>query len=453
MQMELPEILNLPPKMLPIIDGINKYKFILLEGGRGSGKSHGVARLLEAIAEKRRVRIVCGRETQNSIEDSVYTILSDLIRDYSLGFEVLSNKIRHPRTGSEFKFRGFREQGSVNIKGLEGVDIVWIDEAQAITQRTLDTLIPTIRKEKSKFIFTMNRFMRDDPVYDFLVNRDDCLHIKINYFDNPFCPLTLKIEAEVCKNKSQKEYAHIWLGEPLSGADDYLFNYDKLWAALGRKPFGETIFRQRVMGIDFAAQGNDLCVATILDRVSGQHFQVTKRIAWDEPDAMVSVGKIVNLIGENKPDVTILDVGGMGHAVWNRLQEVGMDVKRFDGASTQLVDTKHYVNARANGYYLLREWFDSGFLCVTEGDKDLISQLEKIKIKFRSDGRRILQAKHDMKKELGFSPDDADSLMMAVWASHHYLGEASNPLPSNSGGLRRVSQSRRHASSNRIRRK
>src|SRR5690606_25448022 len=150
-----PSILNIPPKLLPIITGLNDYKFILIEGGRGSGKTQSVGRLLATVAEHRDVRIVCGRETQNSIQDSVYTVISDIIRDYELdNFTVLSNESRH-KTGAKFIFRGFREQGSVNIKGLESVDIVWIVEAQAISQLTLVTLGPTIRKDDSRFIFTM----------------------------------------------------------------------------------------------------------------------------------------------------------------------------------------------------------------------------------------------------------------------------------------------------------
>lgn len=436
----VPEILNIPPKLLPIIDGLNKYKYILIEGGRGSGKTQSVGRLLSAVAEHRNVRIVCGRETQNSIQDSVYTVISDIARDYQLeNFEVLSNEIRH-KTGAKFIFRGFREQGSVNIKGLEGVDIVWIDEAQSISQRTLDTLIPTIRKDGSRFIFTMNRHMRDDPVYNFLAGRDDCLHIKINYYDNPYCPLTLKNEAEICKNRSEKEYGHIWLGEPLSTADDYLFNYDKLWACEDRAIYGETPFNQRVMGIDFAAQGNDLCVASILDRASNQHFKLTDLISWDEPDGMQSVGRIVNMIGEWKPDVVILDVGGMGHIVHNRLTEVGMTVHRFDGASTQGIDKVHYGNVRAHAYHTLRDWVDGGFLVVPKQHSIVLKELEKIKMYYRSSGQRMIQEKLKMKKELGHSPDHADSIMMAVWAASNYLNMQASPnVNGNSQGFKRVS--------------
>jgi len=441
MALNLPEYLNIPDKLLPIITDFNDYKFFVIEGGRGSGKTQTIARILLYIAEKRKVRIFCGREVQNTIEESVYTVFSDLIMKHHLAYDVKKVGITHLTTDSELKFKGFREQGSVNIKGVEGAAIVWVDEAQTVTKPTLDILIPTVRTENSKLIFTMNRYMRDDAVME-LVGRPDCLHIKINYFENPFCPLTLKHEAELVKNKSERDYRHIWLGEPLAQADDYLFNYDKLHHSMEIQTFGEKFGNQRIMGIDFAAQGNDSCVATILDRETNQHWKLAERIRWDEPDAMISVGKIVQLMGQFKPDVCILDVGGMGHVVWNRLIEVGMKVERFDGATTKGIDAVHYANARAEGYYILKDWFDNSWLSISKEHIEVIKQLEKVKMKFRSDGRRVLESKVDMKKDTGgLSPDDADSLMMAVYGAVKFLGKSNSVA--NDNPIKRLSGSKR----------
>lgn len=423
MQIRVPEFLRLPPKLAPLLTQFNDYKFFVIEGGRGSGKSHSVARLLLYLAEMRKIRIFCGREIQGTIEDSVHAVLADLINEYDLDFTVQKNAIISNVSDSKFRFRGFREQGSVNIKGLEGVHIVWIDEAESISKRTLDVLIPTLRKEENvKLFFTMNRYMRDDAVME-LVGRSDCLHLRCNYVDNPFCPATLKIEAQNCKDKSEREYKHIWLGEPLQQADEYLFNYDALQRAYGVESDGALPLRQRVVGIDFAAQGNDDCVAVVLDRIGSFQWAVTERIKWHFPDAMQSVGKIVDIIGRYKPNLVALDVGGMGHVVHCRLQEVGMNVHRFDGASTVGVDSNIYVNARAEGYYLLREWIDEGRIRLRTADSDIVTELEKIKMKWRSDGKRLLEPKVNMKKELGYSPDNADSLMIAVHTAIKYLGK------------------------------
>lgn len=440
----LPEILQIPPKLLPVITQFNAYRYFMIEGGRGSGKSQTIARFLLYIGDQRKVRIVCGREIQANIEESVYTLLKDLIAQYELPYDVLAHEIRHKYNGTTIKFKGFREQGSVSVKGLEGVDILWIDEAQSITKTTLDIIMPTIRKEKSKIFFTMNRFMRDDAVCEEMVGNPECLHIQINYFENPYCPLNLKVQAENVKRRSLRDYNHIWLGHPLASADDYLFNYDQLHNSLWRTPFGETFYKQRVLGIDFAAQGNDQCVATILDRVSNQHWNLQERMPWDEENTMHSIGKIVAMIGEFKPDIIIIDIGGMGKVVFDRLIELNIkNLFPFDGGSTEGVDTNHYGNKRSAAYHLLDDWFDSGFLCVTEKDREVIKQLEKIKRVYRSNGVRFIEDKKTMKKLMKYSPDDADSLMMAVWGAVHCLGKPANSDSNRSAQPRRVSGSRR----------
>ncbi len=444
----LPELLNMPPKLLPMVSQFNDYDYFLGDGGRGSAKSHSVGRFLLFLGEKKKLRIVCGREIQANIEESVYTLLKDLVSQYSLDYDVFAHKIKHRRSGTEISFKGFREQGAVSVKGLEGVDILWIDEAQSITKTTLDIIMPTIRKVKARIFFTMNRFMRDDAVPDLLVGNPRCLHIQINYFENPFCPLSLKIQAEEMKNKSVRDYNHIWLGQPLASADDFLFNYDKLHKAYEILPFGEIFGRQRVLSIDMAAQGNDQCVATVLDRMSNQHWQVSERLPWDEPDTMISVGKIVALIGQHKPTIVIMDISGLGKPVYDRLNEVlgsssTVKLVAFDGGSTSHTDQEHYANNRAQGYFTLRDWFDNGFLCIDKKDAEIIKQLEKIKFKYRSNGVKLIQAKVDMKKELKYSPDDADSLMMAVFGAVHYLGKAANSASQGSQPIKRISGSKR----------
>ena len=208
---ELPEILNIPPKLLPMIESFNDFRYFLLEGGRGGGKTQAVARLLLFLADRYPLRIVCGRETQNSISESVYSVLTDLIQKHDLNFEVLASRITSRGTGSTISFRGFREQGAFNIQGLEGIDIVWIDEGQAITKRTLDILLPTIRKETARIFFSMNRYLPNDPVYERFVGRSDCLHIKIDYFENPFCTEALKKEADECAKLSPSTSRHFIL--------------------------------------------------------------------------------------------------------------------------------------------------------------------------------------------------------------------------------------------------
>lgn len=438
-----------------MITEFNNYEYLYAEGGRGGGKSHGVGRFLLYLGEQKKLRIVCGREIQANIEESVFTLLVDYIDKYDLDYQIFttrgSERLVHRRTGTVIKFKGFREQGNVSIKGLEGVDILWIDEAQSITKNTLDVIIPTIRKNNRRIFFTMNRFLRDDPVHVFCLSKEQsCLHISINYYDNEFAPQTIKTEAMDCKDRSERDYKHVWLGQPIQQADDYVFDFDSLHKSLETKPFGGLYQRQRVLAIDFAAQGNDSCVATTLDRLSVQHWGLRERVVWDYNDSMQSVGKIVNMIGDKNPDITMIDYSGMGKVVYDRLNEVvgalpNHKLMGFDGGSTQGIKKNEYANIRAAATFRLKEWFERGWLCISKRDKEVINEAEKIKFKYRSNGVRVIQSKQDMKKELGFSPDNFDSLMIGVWCTQ-FLGTESNfqvGHKSESQYVKRVNNSQR----------
>lgn len=440
MQTEIPEMLDIPPKLMPVLLEFNKYKIFIIEGGRGSAKTQTIGRILHFIASQNVVRVFCGREIQSTIEESVYTVFCDLIAQYHLACRVTKAIIKNLLTGSIFRFKGFREQGSINIKGIEGADIVWIDEAQSITGPTLEMIIPTLRKNNCKFIFTLNRMFRDDAVME-LAAREDCLHIHINYYENQHCPETLLHEAELCRINDPRKYRNIWLGEPAAAGDEYLFDFDKLYESLEVQPYGELAYRQRVLGIDFAAQGNDSCVCSVLDRASPQHWTLTEQIKWDQPDTTQSVGKIISLIGSYKPDVVVLDVGGGGWNVYCDLTAAGHTIYPFNGASTEGID-QMALNVRADAYWILREWFGHGFLQIKPEFKETLRQLEKIKQKFRGDGRRQIESKVDMKADIGHSPDEADSLVMAVYGAVKHLGKSATSQAGNNS-IKRISGSKR----------
>lgn len=409
---KIPKILNIPPKLLEFVFKFNNYRIFLAEGGRGSGKTQSVGRLILYICEKKKIRVVCGREIQSTIEDSVYKVLVDLINEFGLNYKISKNKIVHNVTGSEIVFKGFREQGSVNIKGLEGIDLLWIDEAESIAKQTLDIVVPTIRRPKSKIFFTMNRKLINDPVYDFCNSNEKCLKVSINYFDNPFCSKELIDEAERCKETNERDYRHIWLGEPLDQSSDRLFSSNDIARMANIAPFGDIFQKIRVIGIDFAAQGGDFCVATVLDKVSPVHWDCVQQISWQDSNPMASIGKIVEIIGDLRPDKTILDCGGMGFVVFSRLQELGIRIEKFDGSTTQGVPAE-YANARAFGYYSLAEYLRNGWIKMNspETEKELI----EIRFKYRSNGERIILSKDEMRRRGIHSPDRADSLMMAIY--------------------------------------
>lgn len=207
------QTIQIPNKILPLFH--NKLRYAVLYGGRGSGKSWGVALFLILKAIEQKTRVLCTREIQTSIKDSVYKLLSDTISAHGLdGLYNVKHDSIHSFNGSEFIFKGLL-RNSQEIKSTEGIDIAWCEEAASTSRKSLDILIPTIRKPGSQIIFTMNPTNDDDPVYtDFILkDRDDVLKIKANYNDNPFFPAVLKSELEYDKRVDYDKYLHVWEGQ------------------------------------------------------------------------------------------------------------------------------------------------------------------------------------------------------------------------------------------------
>lgn len=412
MTLQLPKILDIPKKLLPFLFNFCDFNYHLLEGGRGGGKSHSVARVLLYICEQRKVRICCGRETQNSINESVKTLFDDVIEKYNLNFETTKDKIIHRITGSEIFFKGFREQGRVNIKGLEGIDILWIDEAQAITKPTLDYIIPTVRKENSRVIFTMNRFVRNDPAYKFCVGRPDTQHIQILYFDNPYLSQKQYQEAELLKQKNYGEYEHIWLGKPLAQASDYLIPSAKIDECKNIVFNKETHPDNKVMSVDLSASGGDLCVAKLLTQQSLTGWLEEKTVTWSEPDTDITKGKIVNLYGKWQPDILIIDADGLGYPIYVSVKKSIPDAIGFRGAgAAKQLSTG---NQRADGYIAAKDFIENGWIKLT--CENAMRQFEYIKRVYKPNGLIYIQDKKDIRKEQSESPDFSDTTMMGIYA-------------------------------------
>jgi phage terminase large subunit len=186
-------------------------------GGRGSGKSHFFAErmILRHLQEK--TDSVCVREVQQSLNQSVKKLLELKIEQLCVGgqFEILYDRIKTP-FGGIIIFQGMATTTAESIKSLEGFDICWVEEAQSLSQRSLDLLRPTIRKEASELWFSWNPRHNDDPIDVFL--RSDNLPpgavvIRANYRDNPWLPSVLLDELNYDQKRDPDKFAHVWLGE------------------------------------------------------------------------------------------------------------------------------------------------------------------------------------------------------------------------------------------------
>jgi phage terminase large subunit len=201
------------PEKLGVLFHPHRYKVVY--GGRGGGRSWGCARALLLKAIITPTRVLCAREIQKSIRDSVHKLLSDQIQHLGISpmFEIQEAVIK-VKNGGEFTFSGLSTQTIESIKSMEGVDYVWAEEAHIITKRSWDILIPTIRKDGSEIWITFNPSLETDETYQrFVISPPpDTAIVKLDYHDNPWFPEVLEKERLYCLEDDPENYANIWEG-------------------------------------------------------------------------------------------------------------------------------------------------------------------------------------------------------------------------------------------------
>lgn len=197
-------------------------------GGRGSGKSHAFATALVIKARMSPIRVLCAREIQKSIKDSVKRLLDDKIKELGFGsfFRSTDTEIKGTN-GSHFVFAGLRTNVD-SIKSLEGIDVAWVEEATTVSQASLTNLTPTIRKPGSEIWFTWNPRHQNDPV-DAMFRLPSgapprSLVHRVNWDANPFFPDVLREDMEWDRSRDPDKYAHIWLGEYRRNSEARVFH-------------------------------------------------------------------------------------------------------------------------------------------------------------------------------------------------------------------------------------
>lgn len=202
------------PEKLDFLFRPARYK--IAHGGRGSAKSWGFARALLILSLQNPLRILCTREVQKSIKDSVHRLLSDQIEQMGLGslFDILETEIRG-KNGSLFVFAGLSTQTVESIKSFEGVDVCWVEEGQAVKKRSWDVLTPTIRKPGSEIWVTFNPELDSDEVWVRFVKHQpqNAVVQQMNWRDNPWFPKELEAERQDTLSRSPDDYANIWEGQ------------------------------------------------------------------------------------------------------------------------------------------------------------------------------------------------------------------------------------------------
>jgi len=439
-----------------------KQRFIVLIGGRGSGKSRGTANILTHKCQVEGADVLCGREFQNSIEDSVHKVVKSVIEESgATNFTITDRKIDHkPRGG--FRFKGFARSPE-SVKSAEGFKYFWAEEAQTLSDDSIRQITPTIREEGSQLWFTANPQSSEDPFsrrfivpYKSFLDRDgyyeDDLHLIIvmNWRDNPWFPEELEAERQHdFKHLSRAEYDHIWEGEFNDSIENALVYAEWFDACvdshlgLGINPSGA-----RFSSHDPSDTGPDskgYCFrhgSVVLDVDEMVWGNVNEGCDWALDKAI-----------KNKSDWFTWDCDGLGAAlarqVEHALQGKHCKIAMFKGSEKvdfpdsvfnpvsnialqgQKKNKDALANKRAQYYLKLRERVFKTYQAVVEkkmcNPDDLISfssgitnltklrsELCRIPIKPNSNGKFELYTKVEMKSKFKIaSPNLADSVMMS----------------------------------------
>lgn len=262
------------PEKLQCLFKPSRYKF--LKGGRGSGKSWGVARALLIQGAAQPHRILCTREVQKSIKQSVHQLLKDQVEALGLGhfYEVLRDEIRG-KNGTTFYFAGLSDLTADSIKSFEGCTRVWIEEGQTITARSWKILVPTIRADGSEIWVTYNPELDSDETHKRAMSGDsDTITVEVNYNDNPWFPQELEKERQKAeRNLPKEEYEHIWLGRCMPAVAGAIYFSEVAEAEakgrIGRFPMDPMLKVHRVWDMGW----ND-CMAVILAQKHGSALTI-----------------------------------------------------------------------------------------------------------------------------------------------------------------------------------
>ncbi len=414
LKMQIPEV------FAPLLEKSVRIKFYY--GGRGGGKSYAFADSLLIKGLRGKYRFACLREIQDSIKDSVHKLLCDRISFYGVAdYEITDNRIVNRRTGTEFIFKGLRDQDSQKIKSLEGIDVAWIEEGQTISKKSWEILEPTIRKPGSEIWISMNREEETDALWVLVGNKpdDETLVVKVNYYANPFCPDILKRQAEKCKMENYEDYLHIWEGEPVQQGDKKLISSVSVKKALETRIDNENNSMPLVIGVDPARFGDD-CTA-ICRRKGRQAYRIKKL----KKLSCVEVANVLtSIILEEHPVRVNIDVGGLGAGIYDILEDRGYgNVVRAVNFGAKAQNQERFGNRRAEMWARVKDWL-CGELPVSIVDEDglLMADLTAPEIKFDRVGRLLLEKKEDIKARLGRSTDVGDALAL-TFAEMVYTSE------------------------------
>lgn len=418
-----------------------------LKGGRFSSKTQDAAGMAAYISRNYKVKFLCIRQFQNRIADSVYTVIKEKIEQagWEDEFTIGKSSIEHNTTGSSFLFYGMARNIN-DIKGTEGVDICWIEEAEGLTAEQWEVIDPTIRKEGSETWILYNPKYTTDFVETGLplLLGDDCITQHINYPQNPFLSNTAKAKAERMRLVDYERYEHIYLGVPLSDQDSVIIKRSWLNACIdAHLKIDGMMDGAAKVGYDVADDGDDKNATTLS---KGSVILNTEEWQGLEDKLQESTIKAWKMAQENGAEL-IYDSIGVGAGVGSKANELNeansVNIKHngfnaggkvanpdsFYDVEARIKNRDHFCNVKAQAWWLFADRVRNTYEAVTKGKnypvdemisfssdcknlEALLIELSTPRKSFDGNGRVKVESKIDMKKRGVKSPNIADSCIM-----------------------------------------
>lgn len=389
------------------------YQFYCYSGGRASGKSTTVAQSLVIRAAREQILVLCAREFQVSIADSVHALLASQIENLEIpGFTVTKNNIRH-QNGSLFIFKGLHNNLD-NVKSTEGVDVCWVEEAQSISKKSIDILEPTIRKENSVIIYTWNPKLESDPVWVEYVavtapeRKRLVLHKHTTYRDVAQLLGSTMME-KIESKRGEPDFGHVYEGLPETQTVNQVITMQTLMDCLTV----EASPGLHVLGVDVARSGGDRTAACF------KRGNVVEQLyAWQNASIVESANEVTRLVEDLEVDLVRVDDTGLGGGLTDVLRD-RLGVQRvqpivFSGRARK---PRKYPNVASE------LWFDFAEQANTirinpeiRFRAELFAELSTRRWELDSRDRRRVESKKNWRQgEHAGSPDLADAFLLACY--------------------------------------
>lgn len=395
-----------------------------MSGGRGGLKSWHTAAALLKLCQEGYERILGTREIQNTIKDSVHHLFERLINTYNFeNFKVTETYIENLKTGAHVNYKGLL-RNIHSAKSFEGYTRCWIEEAQSLSIESLDMLIPTMREAGSEIWYTWNPYSEEDAVmekvFKYADQDPDVWHLKINLMDVPeiFQSKELMNEMRKDKERDYQKYLHIWEGEPVGQAPQAIMSIIDIKKAMERDlVINENDEIQN--GADIAREGDDRIAFYQRQGFKTLKYKVHYKLKTPETER-----RLKGFIGENKRNLTNIDMGSMGSGIHDHLLEDGYNVNGIDfGGRRKLKRPDLYYDIATE---MWMEFADKLSMVDIPDDPELKNELAKRQFFYkdvsRKEGSRMVdytvkkvESKEDYKKRETKSPDKADGIIQAYY--------------------------------------